>query len=280
MKSSCDSSCENVDESAYIRRRNNVTVRGQGERTLMLAHGFGCDQKMWRFLIPRLERHYTLVLFDYVGSGNSDTSAFDVERYARLEGYAQDILDICEALSLKDVTLIGHSVSSIIGLIACETAPERFSRLVMIAPSPSFQNHPPDYYGGFEQEDLQDLLDLMDMNYIDWANYLAPLVMDKQNGDTLVNELSDSFCSIDPVAAKTFAQATFTADYRHILPDTPCPTLIVQSKHDALAPQHIGHYMHDVMPHSTLLMIDTVGHCPHMSHPRQVLDAVLDFLPQ
>ncbi|WP_346795987.1 alpha/beta hydrolase [Halomonas sp. Bachu 37] len=261
-----------------VLRRNNVKVTGQGERTLMLAHGFGCDQKMWRFLIPALGQYYTLVLFDYVGSGNSELAAFDPQRYATLEGYAQDILDICEALELSDVTLVGHSVSSIIGLIASEIEPERFSRLVMLSPSPCFQNLPPDYYGGFEQGDLQDLLDLMDMNHIDWANYLAPVVMGQENGVSLVGELTDSFCSIDPVAAKTFAQATFTADYRHILSAVPCPTLIIQSKYDALAPEHIGHYMHASMPKSTLLVIDAVGHCPHMSHPPQVLDAILEFL--
>ncbi|MFC2993401.1 alpha/beta fold hydrolase [Halomonas tibetensis] len=263
---------------ADIIRRNNVKVTGQGGPTLLLAHGFGCDQNMWRFITPQLERDYRVVLFDYVGSGRSQLSAFDRDRYASLDGYAQDIVEICESLDLGDVTLVGHSVSGIIGLLASLQAPEYFAGHVMVCPSPCFLNVPPDYEGGFEHQDLQDLIDLMDKNYIGWANYLAPLVMGSANGAALAGELSGSFCSTDPVVAKAFAMATFFSDYRHVLADAQHPSLILQSSRDNLAPPTVGRYMQAHMPDSTLAMLEIEGHCPHMSHPDLVVEALQGFL--
>jgi sigma-B regulation protein RsbQ len=249
-----------------VLKKNNVNVIGTGKKTLLLAHGFGCDQNMWRFMLPALTPHYKVVLFDYVGSGKSDLCHYDKARYSSLEGYAQDVLDVCEALALKDVIFVGHSVSSMIGLIASLNRPDFFSQLVMICPSPCFLNFKPDYFGGFEKADLEELIDLMDKNYIGWANYLAPLVMGANNSEKLVGELSGSFCSTDPIVAKTFAKATFFSDYRHLLKEAKHPALIFQSSQDALAPIDIGKYVAEELPLAKLHIIEAHGHCLHMTH--------------
>lgn len=261
-----------------IIKRNNVTVLGAGEKTLLLAHGFGCDQNMWRFMLPALTPHYKVVLFDYVGSGKSELSFYDQTRYSSLEGYAQDILDICKALDLHNVTFVGHSVSSIIGLIASIQNPKVFSNLLMICPSPCFLNFKPDYIGGFEKADLEELIDLMDKNYIGWANYLAPLVIGANNSAELIGELSGSFCSTDPLVAKTFAKATFFSDYRHLLKEAKHPTLIFQSSQDALASQAVGNFMVKQLPDAKLKLIEAQGHCLHMTHPDIVNQALREYI--
>ena len=261
-----------------IIKRNHVSILGAGEKTLLLAHGFGCDQNMWRFMLPALIPHYKVVLFDYVGSGKSDISYYDQTRYSSLEGYAQDILDICEALHLQDVTFVGHSVSCMTGLIASIQKPTAFNQLIMICPTPCFLNFKPDYIGGFEKADLEELIDLMDNNYIGWANYLAPLVIGANNSETLVAELSGSFCSSDPVVAKTFAVATFFSDYRHLLKEAKHPVLIFQSSQDALASTDIGDYMRQQLPDATLRLIEAEGHCLHMSHPDIINQELRDYI--
>lgn len=263
-----------------VLKRNNVHVVGSGEHTVMLAHGFGCDQNMWRFVVPELSQQYRIVLFDYVGSGKSDLSEFDTEKYSSLDGYATDIVDICEALDLNNATLVGHSVSSIIGLIASTRTPERFANTVMVCPSPCFLNIPPDYLGGFDHADLEELINLMDKNYIGWAQYLAPLVMGATSTPELTKELTDSFCSTDPRVAKTFAKATFFSDMRHLLPKALHPTLILQSRHDNLAAPSIGEYVRDTMPNATLEVVEAEGHCLHMTHPDQVNHRILEFLSE
>ena len=260
-----------------ILRRNNVRIEGEGRQTLILAHGFGCDQTMWRYLVPLLKDRYRLVLFDYVGSGGSDVSMFERDRYSSLEAYADDIIDVCSSLELDKAVLVGHSVSSMIGLIASLRTPALFDRLVMVCPSPCFLNLPPDYRGGFEEQDLRELLDMMDKNYLGWASFLAPVVMGSEAPRPLVEDLSESFCSMDQQAAKAFAEATFLSDYRHILPDVMHPTLILQSGTDALASPEVGQYMHRRMPGSELLVIPADGHCLHMTHPRAVAAAIEDF---
>lgn len=261
-----------------VLRRNNVNVVGAGEHTLVLAHGFGCDQNMWRFMIPSLSKDFRLVLFDYVGSGRSDISEFDSEKYSVLAGYAEDVLDVCCALELKNATFVGHSVSSMIGLIAATVTPERFSSLVMVCPSPCFLNFPPNYYGGFEKEDLEELIGLMDKNYIGWAQYLAPLVMGTENSGEMVKELTGSFCSTDPMTAKAFAKATFFSDMRDQLSHVQHPTLILQSSDDALAAPSVGDHLHREIAHSKLKLIKAKGHCLHMTHPHNVSSAVMDFV--
>lgn len=263
---------------AEVIKRNNIKRLGKGEHTLVLAHGFGCSQSMWHYLIPYLSDHYQIILFDYVGSGASDFSFFSKDRYSDLEGYADDIVELCEALSLKDVSLIGHSVSGTIGLLAAQKIPDRISSMIMVCPSPCFLNVPPHYFGGFEVSDLEELVNLMDKNYIGWANHLAPLVMGLDADPVLLDELSHSFCSTDPVMAKVFAKATFFSDYRHRLPDNQHPTLLLQSQNDSLASVSIGEYMRSVMPLSELRVIEAKGHCLHMTHPEAVFKAINSFL--
>lgn len=261
-----------------ILKRNNVQVTGSGDVTLMLAHGFGCDQNMWRFLQPMLENRYKIVLFDYLGCGQSDASAFDKQRYQSLDGYAQDVIEICEELNLENVVFVGHSVSCIIGSIAATRSPNIFEKIVMVCPSPCFLNFPPDYYGGFEKDDLEELINLMDKNYIGWASYLAPLVMGQTNKTELIEELQNSFCSTDPRYAKPFAKATFFADDRETITKLKLPTLILQSKNDNLASVEVGLYMHKAIPNSTLDVIDAFGHCLHMTEPGVVCEKIEQFL--
>jgi sigma-B regulation protein RsbQ len=263
--------------SSDVLIRNNVKILGKGDRTLFLAHGFGCDQNMWRFITPELAKHFTLILFDYVGSGASDISQYNLKRYGKLEGYAEDIIEICEALQLTDAIFIGHSVSSIIGAIVAIEKPTLFSKLIMICPSPCFLNVPPDYFGGFEKEDLHELLNLMDKNYIGWANYLAPLVMGTTNSDELIGELSGSFCSTDPIIAKNFAAATFLSDYRYLLKDINHPTLILQSDNDALAATTVGEFIAGEIVDSELNVIVADGHCLHMTHPDAIVSSIIEY---
>lgn len=261
-----------------IIKRNNVTVHGNADKVLMLAHGFGCDQRMWRFVLPALSARYTVVMFDYVGSGNSDLSSFSVDRYSSLNGYAQDVADIINALELDKVAFVGHSVSSMIGLIATMELTQRITEMVMVCPSPCFLNDLPDYAGGVERSDLEELMNLMDKNYIGWANYLAPLVMGANSSEALVGELSGSFCSTDPVVAKNFAKATFFSDHRHLLPKSTVKTLILQSASDSLASVEIGDYIHQHMNNSDLKVIEAEGHCLHMTDPEITAKSIEFFI--
>lgn len=260
-----------------ITLRNNVQVIGHGERTLLLAHGFGCSQQVWRYLTPYLQENYRIVLFDYVGLGKSDLLAYDNPRYRKLDGYAHDILDIASELELKDIHFVGHSVSSMIGLLAHQVTPSIFSSIIMVCPSPCYLNVPPEYYGGFEQSDLEELIDLMDKNYISWANLLAPLVSGNKDS-AVTEELDASFCSMDPMVAKTFTQATFFSDYRYLLDSCDCPALILQSSQDTLADVSVGEYMHTHMPKNELRIVQANGHCLHMTNPQQVAQAINNFI--
>lgn len=268
-----------------VLKRNHVKVLGDRGPILMYAHGFGCSQDMWNRMTPAFMGPYRQILFDYVGSGKSDLSAFDVKRYANLQGYAQDILEICDALSIDSgITLIGHSVSSNIALLASIARPELFERLILVGPSPRFLNDPPAYMGGFDRQDLEDLLALMDQNYMGWANYLAPVVSGEATGDAkaepVSHELSESFCSTDPVVARIFAQATFFADNRTDLEHVTTPSLILQHRYDALVPLEVGEYLHRSLRGSTLKVLDVAGHCGHMSHPSLVVDAMRAYLAE
>ncbi len=263
---------------ANITKRNNVVVQGKGDQPILFAHGFGCDQNMWRFMAPDFLENYKVVLFDYMGSGKSDITEYDPKKYESLEGYAEDILDICEDLKLKNTIVVGHSVSASIATLASLKEPCYFSSLIHITPSPCFLNDPPDYMGGFEYSDLEELLDLMDKNYIGWAEYLSPIVIGGQASELLKGELSDSFCSTDPLIAKNFAKATFLSDHRESFSKSTTPSLIIQSKIDALASLEVGEFLHKTTPHSTLTIIDSEGHCPHMTHPTITSKAVKQYL--
>src|SRR3954466_2524531 len=225
-----------------VLTRKNVKVFGHGSQPMLFAHGFGCDQNMWRFVAPTFADDYKIVLFDYVGSGRSDLAAYDASRYASLEGYAQDVLDICHALDLQDVIFVGHSVSSVVGILAANREPDRFERLIMIGPSPRYLNDAPDYVGGFERSDIEGLLETMDKNYIGWANYLAPAIMKNDDRPELGAELTESFCSTDPVIARRFAEATFFSDNRADLQRVQTPSLVLQCSEDIIAPTEVGEF--------------------------------------
>lgn len=261
-----------------VLRRNHVVFSGFGERPIVFAHGFGCDQQMWRFVAPAFEEQYKVVLFDHVGCGKSDLSAYDPERHATLAGYTQDVLEILEAADLRDVIFVGHSVSSMIGVLASLDAAQRISTLVLVGPSPRYLNDPPDYFGGFERADIDGLMDMMESNMLGWASYLAPIVMGEKDPDSLTNELKESFCASDPYIARRFAAATFLADNRADLPLVTVPSLVIQCSDDAIAPLAVGQYVHAHMKNSTLRVLDASGHCPHMTHPAQTTALIRDYL--
>ena len=261
-----------------VLRRNNVKVSGRGTQPMLFAHGFGCDQNMWRFVAPAFADDYRIVLFDYVGSGRSDVAAYDPERYASLDGYAADVLDVCRAADLRDAVFVGHSVSAMVGVLAAKREPERFSDLIMIGPSPRYLNDAPEYVGGFERSDIEGLLETMDKNYIGWANYLAPAIMANPDRPELGQELNDSFCSTDPVIARRFAEATFYADNRTDLADVRIPSLILQCAEDIIAPREVGEYVHRALDGSTLRQMQATGHCPHMSAPEETVALMREYL--
>ena len=266
-------------------RRNNVQVVGCGSDVLLYAHGFGCSQAMWSDITPAFATRHRQVLFDYVGSGQSDPTAFDAKRYSRLDGYAQDLLEVCDALGLQeDVTFVGHSVSCSIGILASIARPKLFKKLVLIGPNPYFVNAPPDYIGGFEHRDLEELLGLMEQNFIGWANYLAPVVAGADGSGEgtaaakVASKLNASFCSTDPIMARTFAHATFFTDNRADLERIQAPCLILQNRQDNLAPLAVGDYLHQHLQGSSLRVLEVSGHCAHMSHPALVIAAMQEFL--
>ena len=261
-----------------VLRRNNVKVSGRGTQPMVFAHGFGCDQNMWRFVAPAFEADYRVVLFDYVGSGKSDLRAYDPGRYSTLDGYASDVLEVCAALRLRDVVFVGHSVSGVVGMLASIEEPHLFSRLVLVGPSPCYIDDPPFYRGGFERADIEGLLELMEHNYIGWANFLAPVVAKNPERPELARELEESFCSTDPRVARRFAEATFLSDNRADLPNVRVPSLILQCSDDMVAPLEVGEYLHRELPGSTLRVMKATGHCPHMSHPEETVQLMREYL--
>jgi sigma-B regulation protein RsbQ len=257
--------------------RNNVKVSGKGTQPMLFAHGFGCDQNMWRYVAPEFENDYKVILFDYVGSGKSDLKAYDADKYSSLAGYAQDVLDIIHELDLRDIIFVGHSVSSMIGVLAANDAPDRFEDLIMIGPSPRYINDG-SYVGGFDKKDIEGLFDMMDKNFIGWANFLAPAIMKNPDRPELGNELTESFCSTDPVIARRFAEATFYADNREDLSRVKTPSLILQCADDMVAPEVVGRYLEGRLPMSTFRQMKATGHCPHMSHPEETVSMIKDYL--
>ena len=258
--------------------RHNVVVGDGPGRALVFAHGFGCDQQMWRFVAPAFEATHRVVLFDHVGCGRSDLSAYDERRHATLDGYAQDLADIVVAADLRDAVLVGHSVSAMIAALAWRRVPDRVSRLVMVCPSPRYLNDPPDYVGGFERADIDGLLEMIESNMLGWASFLAPVVMGPDSPAELTDELKASFCAVDPYITRRFAQATFLGDNRHDLPTFTVPTLVLQVTDDAIAPRHVGDYVCRHLPDARLALIDGSGHCPHLTHPGPTIAHLRAFL--
>jgi sigma-B regulation protein RsbQ len=235
---------------------------------------------MWRFITGAFEKEHQIILFDYVGSGKSDLTRYNPERYADLNGYAQDILEVCDALRLREVIFVGHSVSGITGLLAALKKPDLFRCLIMVSPSPRYIDDPPNYRGGLKKSDVEELLETMERNYIGWANFLAPVVIQRPDRPDLTEELRESFCSTDPVIARRFAQATFFSDNRADLSKSAVPALILQCVEDAIAPMEVGRYMHEKMPRSELRILETTGHCPHMSAPEATIEAIQKYLEE
>lgn len=266
------------EQAADPLARHNVHVFGRADaQPILFAHGYGCDQHMWRHVAPAFEDDFRVVLFDYVGAGGADLASYDPDRYSVLDAYADDVLEICEALDLTDVILVGHSVSSMIGGLAVIKAPERFSRLVMVSPSPRYTDDE-GYVGGFDEQDIQDLIDSIDSNFLGWSAAMAPVIMGNPDRPALGEELTDSFCRTDPAAARQFARVTFLSDTRDMLADIPVPTLVLQCSHDAIAPTTVGEYVHAAIPESTFVMLDATGHCPHLSAPEETTAAIAEFV--
>ncbi|KDR33519.1 alpha/beta fold hydrolase [Caballeronia grimmiae] len=259
-----------------IQKRNNVSISGHGP-CMVFAHGFGCDQTMWRRMTPAFSAGYTTLLFDLVGSGKSDLSAYDRNKYSSLHGHARDVLELIDELCDGPVIFVGHSVSAMIGMLAAIERPERFAANVMVGPSPSFINEA-GYVGGFNREDIEELLETLEQNYLGWSSSMAPAIMGAPDQPELSAELVNSFCRTDPDIARHFARVTFLADHRSDLPKVTTPTLILQSTDDFLAPVSVGEYMHRMIPGSTLSTIDNIGHCPHLSAAGASIDAIQRFL--
>lgn len=260
-----------------IREKHRVRVLGEGERTLIFAHGYGCDQNMWRLLTPAFEQDYRIILFDLVGSGKSDLSAYDRAKYSSLEGHANDVLDILGEFASGPAVFVGHSVSAMIGLLAGIASPKSISSHIMIGPSPCYINDG-DYVGGFTRQDIESMLDTLDSNYLGWASAIAPAIMGAPQQPELGEELTNSFCATDPEIAKHFARVTFLSDNRADLPKLTAPCLILQCSDDIIAPCEVGAYMHARLPQSTLRLVDNIGHCPHLSAPDAIAAAMNEFL--
>ncbi len=260
-----------------VSTRNNIHVVGaHGAPVLLLVHGFGCDQNLWRPLVERLESRFRIVLMDHAGSGGSDPAAWDPDKYSTLPGYAADLLDIVRELDLRDVILVGHSVSAMIGALATIAEPERFAKLVMVTPSPRYIDDD-GYQGGFSASDIEELLDSIDTNYLGWSHMMAPVIMGNPDRPDLHAELEATFCRTDPACAKVFARATFLSDNRADLVNVPVPTLVLDCAQDAIAPRAVGAYVRDHVPDSRLVTLDAVGHCPHVSNPDATAAAIAEF---
>ena len=258
--------------------RNSVNVTGPDDgRPMMFAHGFGCDQNMWRFVAPAFTDTHRVVRFDHVGFGGSDLAAYDVEKYSTLRGYADDVVEICDALDLTDVVFVGHSVSAMIGVLAATAAPQRLGALVMVGPSPRYIDEQ-GYVGGFAREDIDDLLRSLDSNYLGWSTAMAPVIMGRPDRPELGQELTNSFCRTDPEIARRFARVTFLSDNRADLATVRVPTLVLQCSDDVIAPEPVGRYVHRQIAGSRLVMMEARGHCPNLSAPEETVAAIDAFL--
>ena len=260
-----------------VRARYNVRTFGDGNVPMMFAHGFGCDQNMWRFVTPAFERDYRIVLFDYLGHGKSDSSSYEPERYANLDGYASDVLEICAALEIRHGVFVGHSVSAMIGALASIREPERFDSLIMVGPSPRYIDEG-DYVGGFKRPDIEELLESLEGNYLGWSSTMAPVIMGRPDRPELGEELTNSFCRTDPAIARQFARATFLSDNRADLPRVAARTLVLQCANDVIAPDSVGRYVHEHLRDSALVMMQATGHCPNLSAPDETIAAMKAFL--
>jgi sigma-B regulation protein RsbQ len=260
-----------------VLKRNNVNVNGAGTKPMLFVHGYGCDQNMWRFITPAFVEDYKLVLLDLVGSGKSDLGAYSRAKYGSLEGYASDILEICDALDLRDAVFVGHSVSAMIAVLCANREPGRFSHLVLVGPSPCYVNDG-DYTGGFNRPDIEGLLEFLDANFLGWSRQLAPAIMGVPDRPELAEELTNSFCRTDPEIARHFGKVTFLSDYRNDAAKCTAPSLILQCSNDIVAPVAVGQWLNRHMAKSSLVLMQANGHCPHLSAPEETIAAMQGFL--
>ena len=263
--------------ATHVLARNNVNVLGSGATPMLFAHGYGCDQNMWRHMTPSFRESHKIVLLDHVGMGRSDPAAFDPAKYESLQAYADDVLEVCHALDLKDVVFVGHSVGAMIGILASIREPSRFSKLVLIGPSPRYIDEG-EYIGGFTQEAIEGLLEALDSDYAASSEQLAPLIMGNEDRPELSRELADSFRRTNPAMARRFARITFTSDTRRELEQVQTPSLVVQCSYDAIAPLAVGRYVHEHIPMSQFVVMRATGHCPNLSAPAETIAAIRAFL--
>lgn len=260
-----------------VYAKHNITIVDEGSGpTILLVHGFGCDQNLWRLVVDRMKTDFRLVLIDLVGSGSSDPGAWDPKKYSSLSGYAADILEVVDGLDLRDVVFVGHSVSAIIGALATLTDASRFSKLVMLTPSPCYIDDG-DYHGGFSKTDIDELLESLGQNFLGWSRAMAPVIMGNPDRPDLQDELADTFCRTDPECARVFARTTFLSDNRADLSRIPLPTLVIECSQDTIAPREVGAYVHAHIHDSRLVTLDATGHCPHVSAPDATASAIADF---
>jgi sigma-B regulation protein RsbQ len=263
-----------------VRSRNNVVVTGNPDGpVVMLAHGFGCDQTMWRLIVPTLAAPCRVVLFDHVGAGRSDVSAWSERRYSTLDGYTQDVLELCHELDLRDVVFVGHSVSAMVGVLAAVAEPSSFAGLVLVTPSPRYIDDG-EYRGGFSVADIDELLDSLESNYLGWSAAMAPVIMGNPDRPELGEELTNSFCRTDPEVARVFARTTFLSDNRADLAMVTVPTLVLECRDDVIAPREVGAYVHARIPGSTLVTLAATGHCPQLSAPEATAEAIARFVAE
>jgi sigma-B regulation protein RsbQ len=260
-----------------VMKRNNVTVTGRGERTMMFAHGFGCDQNMWRFVAPEFENDFKVVLFDHVGAGNSDLTAYDRKKYSTLGGYADDVVEMGRRLAMTNAVFVGHSVSAMIGILASLKAPELFGRMILVGPSPRYIDDG-DYVGGFSAKQVAELLEFLEENHMGWSAAMAPSIMGNPDRPELGEELTNSFCRTDPEIAKAFARVTFTSDNRADLPRVKVPTLILQCSKDIIASEEVGKFVRSNIPGSEIVFLKATGHCPNLSAPAEVVSAIKSYV--
>lgn len=257
--------------------RNNVNVSGNGSRTMMFSHGFGCDQHMWTGVAREFAQDFRVVLFDHVGAGRSDLGAYDSGKYSTLEGYADDVVEIGRELGVEDGVFVGHSVSAMIGALASLKAPGMFSDLIMVGPSPRYVNDD-GYVGGFSHEQVEELIEFLDENHLGWSAAMAPAIMGNPERPELGEALTNSFCATDPKIAREFARVTFFSDNRNDLPQITARTLVMQCRDDIIAPSCVGEYVHAQIPGSQFMLLDATGHCPNLSAPDEVTAAIRAFV--
>lgn len=258
-------------------KRNNVIQFGIQNQPMLFAHGYGCDQTMWRFITPEFQNEYNIVLFDHTGAGNSDSSAYDFDKYATLDGYAQDVIEICDDLQLDNVIFVGHSVSCMIGILAAIQRPELFEKLILIGPSPHYINRD-NYKGGFSKEDIEDMIHTLESNYLGWSSHITPVIAGQPDKPEYSNELHNSFCRMNPAIAKQFAKVTFLGDNRDDLKKVTVPCLVIQSNPDAISPNEVGRFVHENLKYSTFTQIDVPGHIPHLTNPSATIAAIKTYL--